>query len=239
MLKKILSSGSSGPGRAALDFAMEKEIPHGLGIEALGGKDEAGSHGMLLVTRGADIGGAAREWNQAVERGRPSLHINLEETNVFAAAARVNRWLSGNAIEILVVTGDPETEPTDLYRECFNLFKVIYHLNLITSSMSHPSRAAPDLPQTVDEAVRHLESRLKLRDKVNLARMGSEELPALFPSLGEYIMTRVGLGLENRELMQSCRLGSGEDLTKEEASFYILTQLWKWLKRQYGLKIVK
>jgi hypothetical protein len=121
----------------------------------------------------------------------------------------------------------------------FNLLKVVYHLNLIASGMPDPSRAAPHLPQTVDEAVRHLEARLTLRDKVNLARIGDAELPMVFLSLGEYIVTRFGLGSENRDLMQSCRLGSREDLTKEEASTYILMELRKRLKRRYGLRIVR
>ena len=59
-------------------------------------------------------------------------------------------------------------------------------------------------------------------------------------SLGSHIRYHFGLWCENDELMASCRSVSGEkDLHEDDATVFIIKELWKKLRKRYTLRVVK
>ena len=117
MLKKIISGGQSGADRAALDFAIKMEIPHGgwipKGRLAEDGplpskynlkemrtksyprrteKNVVDSDGTLIVSHGKLTGGSQYTMDMAILHDKPWLHIDLNETSILEAAQKVIDW---------------------------------------------------------------------------------------------------------------------------------------------------
>ena len=95
-------------------------------------------------------------------------------------------------------------------------------------------------PQNVKEAIERLISNMPLKDKITVANMSRNELPALHVSLGQYILNTFGLLTGNQALMKSCRSESKKRLQHEEdAVTIILTALWKKLQHTHKLRVIK
>ena len=95
-------------------------------------------------------------------------------------------------------------------------------------------------PQNVAEAIERLISNMPLKDKITVANMSRNELPALHYSLGQYILNNFGLLSGNREMMKSCRSASKKLLRHEEdAVTFIITALWKKLQQTHKLRVIK
>jgi hypothetical protein len=106
--------------------------------------------------------------------------------------------------------------------------------------MPDPSRAVPYLPRTVEQAVDRLISELSLKDKTAVANMAEEDLDFLLPTLGDYVWNKYGLGTENTDLVQSCRILSGRvDFKEDECPMFVIHELWKKLRETYRLRVVK
>jgi len=260
LLSKIISGGRTGAERAALDVAVDHGIPHG-GWVARGRIAEdgalpetyqlqemgAGSHeklaernvldsdGTLILCHGqltGTLGLAARLANQ---HGRPCLHLDFNRTNAFRTAQEINRWIQGNGIHILNVTGPRASEDPKIYDATYRAFKTAYHLSFVETGMRRM-----DLPRSVDEAVDRMVAELTLKDKARIARMGPAEASALPIRLGDYMWRKFGLRDGNDELMASCRMISGvDDLQKESAIDVISDALWKKLRQTHGLRPLK
>jgi len=88
-----------------------------------------------------------------------------------------------------------------------------------------------NLPKSVEEAVDSLVSEMSLKDKVIMANMNERDLDFLHFTIGHYIRETYGLWVENKELMESCRLLYGlsgnDDLHVDQASLLIINELWK------------
>jgi len=260
LVSKIVSGGQTGADRAALDAAIDLDIPHG-GWVPLGRKAEDGavpekyrvqemetetyserteqnvidSDGTLILSHGQLTGNSALTERLAKKHRRPCLHIDFNKANAFKAAQDINRWIQESGIKILNVAGPRASEDPKIYDAAYKALKTAYHLSFVETGMHRM-----DLPRTVDEAVDRIVSELTLKEKAWIARMGSKEASTLPISLGDYMWTKFGLKDGNGELMASCRLASGvDDLQTQSAIDVIADALWKKLRRTHGLRPVK
>jgi len=140
MVKKIMSGGQTGADRAALDFAIERSIPHG-GWVPKGRKAEDGmvparyqvtemattsypkrtrrnvldSDGTVIITLGKARGGSALTIRAADEFRRPRLHIELDKTDTDEAAKGLRTWVIENDISVLNIAGPRASEEPGIY----------------------------------------------------------------------------------------------------------------------------
>jgi hypothetical protein len=153
MFKKIISSGPSGAARAALDVALELNIPHGGWMperrlaengsnsapyrfkEIRNSSDEtsaelnvADSDGTLIIARGPLSGSPASIQEAAVRHRKPWLYIDLLEYDAFHASLEIESWLSENNIEVLNVAGPRDGGDKDLYQATKSILEVVSHL---------------------------------------------------------------------------------------------------------------
>ena len=95
------------------------------------------------------------------------------------------------------------------------------------------TKSGKSLPATVKQAVERLISELPLEKKARIAKTGEWNLMDLYFSLSVDIEDKFFLH-ENKALVESCRAISGDDyFFAEEASYIIITELWKRLQRSY------
>ena len=133
-IKKIISGGQTGVDRAALDFAIEHDIPHG-GYCPKGRKAEDGriperyqltetesaqyedrteqnlleADGTLILDSGALSGGTALTAELCLKHLRPLHIIDLNEAGT-KTRADFWRWVDENAVRILNVAGSRESK---------------------------------------------------------------------------------------------------------------------------------
>jgi hypothetical protein len=167
MVKKIISGGQTGVDRAALDFAINFDIPHGgwivKGRWAEDGvlpekymlqeipessyprrtlKNVVESDGTLLISRGPLTGGSDYTRKMAISRNRPHIHIDLSLSSAFQGAEQIRNWLTKEKIEILNVAGPRSSKAPDLYKAVLDLLETAFFLDIIDSAMPG-SRAEP------------------------------------------------------------------------------------------------
>ena len=270
MIKRIVSGGQTGVDRAALDVAIKLGIAHG-GWIPQGRLTESGvlpqkyhlketssseysvrteknvidSDGTLIISQGPLTGGSEYTREMAIRHSRPWLHIDLDRTIAFHAAAAINKWIQRKKIEILNVAGPRASKNPAIYPDTLNILESVYYLGLVENTMTggnikNAMQLQKKEPQSVAEAVERLISNLPLKDKATVANMSRNELPGLSLSLGGYIMNNFGLRYGNRELMESCRLASKEILRHEEdAVTVIIAALWEKLQQTHKLRVIK
>ncbi len=160
MIKKIISGGQTGADRAALDFAIKFDIPHG-GWISKGRKAEDGplpnlyrlqeipetsytrrteknvidSDGTLIISTGALTGGSEYTQKMAIYHQRPWLHINLSTTSSFSAAEIIREWIKRNKIEILNIAGPRHSKEPSIYQSVFDILETTFYLDLIHTKM--------------------------------------------------------------------------------------------------------
>jgi len=95
-------------------------------------------------------------------------------------------------------------------------------------------------PATVDAAVNLLMDELSFGDRTIIANMKEEDIGLLDLAFRKRIKGELGLGNGNKELLQSCRLGSGQpSIDLESAAAFIIKRLWKTVQNSRVLKVVK
>ncbi len=140
MLTKIISGGQTGADRAALDFAIKQNIPHG-GRVPKGRIAEDGripdryqlremhsssysarteqnvkdADGTLIISHGRLRGGSSYTGSMARKHKRPLLHLDMDRLEVHEAAERVQEWLEANHIRVLNVAGPRQSTDPDIY----------------------------------------------------------------------------------------------------------------------------
>ena len=270
MINRIVSGGQTGVDRAALDVAIKLGIAHG-GWIPQGRLTESGvlpqkyhlketssseysvrteknvidSDGTLIISHGPLTGGSEYTREMAIRHSRPWLHIDLDRTIAFHAAAAINKWIQRKKIEILNVAGPRASKNPAIYPDTLNILESVYYLGLVENTMTggnikNAMQLQKKEPQSVAEAVERLISNLPLKDKATVANMSRNELPGLHLNLGRYIMNNFGLLSGNRELMKSCRSASNEILRHEEdAVTVIITALWEKLQQTHKLRVIK
>jgi len=263
MIEKIISGGQTGADQAALDAAIAWKVPHG-GWVPKGRKTEAGklankyqlketpteryderteknvidSDGTLIFSHGDLKGGSKFTREMAEKHQRPYLHIDLNQVNNFEAARKINEWVNANGIKTLNVAGSRASEDPAIYQAVMKIMTTLFHMDLIKTTLPDPDKAAPFFPKTVDQAVQKIEDQLPLKEKSYLANLEKNELINLLPTLGEYIRKRFGLWTGNKDLVESCRILSGnEKIDETRAILIIIESLWYHLKDTHRLRI--
>lgn len=265
MVRKIVSGGQTGADRAALDFAMEWNIPHGgwipkgrtaedgvlpekYRLREMNSADYArrteqnviDSDATLIFSHGRLTGGSLLTQKMALKHGRPCLHINLLETNAFSATQSVHAWIKEKGVDVLNVAGPRESQDKRIYRATFNILEAAYHMSLISTHMDPSFGRTRPLPETVDQAVERLSSQLSLKDKSKIARMGDSHLETLDRTLGPYITDHFALQDGNEALISSCGFVLGKKSIKQaEAISLIIKRLWEKLQSSHGLRVVQ
>jgi len=120
------------------------------------------------------------------------------------------------------------------------ILEIVFHLDLIESTMPDPSRVVILNPRTIDEAVDALIAELPLRNKTAIANMKDEELIYLHPTIGRYIGDKFGLWHKNSELLKPCcSFMEVDSLNADDASAIAITRLWRKLKETHALRVVR
>lgn len=148
--KRIVSGGQTGVDRAALDVALELDIPCG-GWVPRGRIDERGripdrypglretasadwserteanvrdSDGTLIISRGPLSGGSKYTREVAERRGRPCLHLDLARSRS-AALDAARDWIATNRIRVLNVAGPRASKDPELYDLAAELLRAL------------------------------------------------------------------------------------------------------------------
>lgn len=147
-IEKIISGGQTGADRAALDFAIARNIPYG-GWLPRGRKTEDGAldlkyrlrempttdyakrteqnvidaDGTVIVFHGFPVAGSALTLEFTRRHERPCLPIDLKETSPEKAAERLVSWLGENRIRILNVAGPRAGRDPAIYSAVMNLLE--------------------------------------------------------------------------------------------------------------------
>jgi hypothetical protein len=129
-IEKIISGGQTGADRAALDFAIDHNIPYD-GWLPKGRTTEDGtlsykyhlqemptgdyskrteknvldSDGTVIVSNGFLTGGSAVTREYAIEHKKPWIHLDMKELPMKEAAEKMISWLTENEIKVLNVAG--------------------------------------------------------------------------------------------------------------------------------------
>ena len=135
MIEKIISGGQTGADRAALDFAIERGIPHGgwcprgriaedgildprYRLTETPGSDTAqrtewnvrDSDGTVVFSIAtALVGGSKQTVEFAIQHARPCLHLSRERDGD-AAARKLSDFIAMHRIKILNVAGPRQSE---------------------------------------------------------------------------------------------------------------------------------
>ncbi len=265
MVRKIVSGGQTGADRAALDFAIEWNIPHG-GWVPKGRLAEDGrlpekyrlremesadyarrteqnvidSDATLILSHGSLTGGSLLTRKMALKNGKPWLHVDLTLTNSFSAAQSIHAWIRDQHIGVLNVAGPRLSQDKRIYRATFDILEAAHQMSMISTHMDPSVERRQPPPKDVNEAVERLTSQLTLKDKSKIARMGHGDLKALDHTLGRYIADHFGLGDGNDALISSCGFVLGKGSIKEaDAVSLIIRKLWERLQASHALRIVR
>jgi Circularly permutated YpsA SLOG family len=150
MLAKIISGGQTGADQAALDFAIENDIPHG-GWIPKGRMTEEGplpdkyqlqemptksypkrteknildSDGTLIVSHGTITGGTALTRKLAKKQGKPWNHMDLNKITLPEASDQLQTWIQKNDIEVMNVAGARASNDVKIYDAVKSLLRAL------------------------------------------------------------------------------------------------------------------
>jgi hypothetical protein len=260
MLKKIISGGQTGADRAALDVAINLQIPHGgwlpksrkaedgpvparyhlkeMPTESYPARTEANvadSDGTLIITHGELKGGSRLTREFALKHRKPHLHIDLNVLRGDDVLFAIINWIMENHIAVLNVAGSRASEDPDLYDNVFGILNNALLL-LKIRRMRNPSKR----PQTLDDAVDRLFAELPFRERTKIGNMAKEDLQTLHPTFMPHIRDDFGLWDDNAALLASCRtVAKDPQLHQDEAGPLIVRKLWEKLQKSYRLRMVK
>ncbi len=151
MVPKIISGGQTGADRAALDLAMELDIPYG-GWLPKGRKAEDGplpysynlkelsvggypkrteqnvldSDGTLILSHGKLAGGSKLTRILARRFGHALLHIDFNRVTLPEAVARIKEWIARENIKVLNVAGPRASEDKKIYQATKDVLRGIF-----------------------------------------------------------------------------------------------------------------
>lgn len=148
-IEKIISGGQTGADRAALDFAIENNIPYGgwlpkgritedgtlpekyhlqeMPTEDYSKRTEKNvldSDATVIISHGFLTGGSALTREYAILHNKHWIHIDMNELSLDEAADAMIAWLSENQIRILNVAGARAGKDPSIYDTVARLLKV-------------------------------------------------------------------------------------------------------------------
>ena len=249
MISKIISGGQTGADQGALDAAIDAGIPHG-GWITKGRITESGplpdkyqlhemptasypkrtvnnivdSDGTVIISHGKLSGGSAYTRKMAVKHGRPWIHIDLEETPVFQAAAVITEWIEKHDIQVLNVAGPRATKDPTIYEHVKKIITgtillLIVHKEMHDYAQDVTHQVLSDWPNTIDDIVDQIIKDLALKDQVHVARMNETDAEILEAIFERYIIERTG--------------------ESNQSGKKIMGGLWGRLRDTHRLKLVK
>jgi hypothetical protein len=147
-IEKIISGGQTGADRAALDFAIDHNIPYG-GWLPKGRITEDGtlsykyhlqemptedyskrtqmnvldSEGTVIISNGFLTGGSAVTREFAIEHNRPWIHLDMKELSLEEAAGKMISWLTEHEIRVVNVAGPRAGKDPAIYDTVWRLLK--------------------------------------------------------------------------------------------------------------------
>lgn len=205
------------------------------------------SDGTLIISHGELTGGSAYTRKMSMKHGRPWLHADLNKMPTFQAAIIIESWISENGIEILNVAGPRDSKDPSIYGLVTVILELVLTLRTVKEDRCEPSRdiiatdipEGIDQPETVDEAVNFLISKLSLKDKSVISKMSQDKLNDLHFSFGLYIKNRLFYP-RNDKLLESCRQEAKDKyLHWNQAPTVIIKRLWEALRKSHKLRVVK
>ena len=263
MIKRIISGGQTGAERAALDFAIKMDLPHG-GWAPKGRLAEDGpipaqynlkemptknfpqraernvkkADGTLIVSHGKLTRDSDLTLKMAIKHNKPYLHIDLNETSIFEAAEQIIQWVPENHLGILNIAGSRASKDPKIYKAVYELLETIYYMAI--SKENVVALRGIGIPKTVDEAVKRLIANMPLKFKVDLSKMDEGELINLHFTFGAFIRNQFGLWSGNEDLLHDCRQMSGITfMNPDDAAAFIIGELWERLGKTHQLRVVK
>ena len=155
-LDKIVSGGQTGADRAALDFAVKFNIPHG-GWITKGRRTESGplpdfyklkemdtrdypartrqnildSDGTVIIARGPLTGGSSLTYEVARKTGKWVCRINLLEQDIFEAALILHAFILDQGIRVLNVAGPRASHDPDIYYDVKSILSAVLYLDFL------------------------------------------------------------------------------------------------------------
>ena len=125
-----------------------------------------------------------------------------------------------------------------IYRAVYDLLQTIYYIAI--SETNVVALRGTGMPKTVDEAVKRLIANMPLKFKVELSKMDEGDLINLHFSFGAFIRNQFGLWNQNVDLLADCRDLSGITfMNADDATAFIIWELWKRLRKTHKLRVVK
>jgi hypothetical protein len=263
MLEKILASGRNGTERAALDLAVELGLSYGgsrpskageepvyEGLNPLSGAGRSAcleqnvldSDGTLMITFGRPDGYTDLARRLSLRHGRQLLHVDAATAKASEAAGLIRSWIEVYGISVLHVTGVDENNALALYAAAASMLayaiEPMQRENIPGGSGLLP--AAGGRPATLQQAVSRIEAGMNLREKAIFAGTDAGDADRLFGPLVSTVVARLGLDSENRLLLGSCRTAANQPkMGPDEAGLFILTTLWRSLRKTCRIRVVK
>ena len=263
MITKIISGGQTGADRAALDFAIDKDILHGgwipkgriaedgpipdryhlteMATKSYPERTEQNvidSDGTLIFSHGPLYGGSRYTMEMVTMHGKLYLHVDLETTSKFGAAQQITKWIEDYQIDALNVAGPRDSEDSNIYRAVRALLETVYHLSVAEQDVV--AMHGHGKPKTVELAVERLSANMPLKVKAELAKQSEDDLVKLHFTYGAFLRNQFGLWSNNIDLLDDCRKVSGNTFIQpEEASLVIIKELWKRLKKTHRMRMIK
>jgi hypothetical protein len=140
-INKIISGGQTGADRAALDFAIEYNIPYGGSISKRRKTEDGPLHdkyqlrelpdigyvkrternvldsdGTLIISHGRLSGGSALTRRLAKKHDRPWIYVDMDEMSICNAANKIRQWIRDNNITVMNVAGPRASKDPKIYR---------------------------------------------------------------------------------------------------------------------------
>jgi len=172
MITKIISGGQTGVDRAALDLAIQIDLPHGgwvpkgrraedglipstYGLREIPTTDYPtrteqnvlGSDGTLIISRGPLTGGSKLTRALAEKHRRPCLHIDIGRTTPFSAVQAIKDWATDHRIRVLNVAGPRASEDSEIYRDSKRLLESAVLPEIGSAMPGGSTREAVDAPR--------------------------------------------------------------------------------------------
>ena len=146
----IISGGQTGADRAALDFAIARDIPHGrwcpLGRRAEDGvldpryrlretesknyrqrtRRNVGDSDATLILNLGELADGSLATRQFAERAnKPVCVVALDADDLAAEVTRVDEWLAAHSIKVLNVAGQRESKRPGIYRKALSFLQAV------------------------------------------------------------------------------------------------------------------
>jgi len=156
---KIISGGQTGADRAALDFAIEHNIPYDgwvpkwrlaedgpipdiYQLQEMPTGDYSkrteqnvlDSDGTLIVSHGMLAGGSAVTKYLASMHHKPCLHIDLDTLSIEEAAFLIKSWTNYHDMRVLNVAGPRASKDPEIYQATLKLLEAAFEASTITTA---------------------------------------------------------------------------------------------------------